>query len=88
VGELGIGRAADDGDVALFELMEFFLEAVELGRADEGEVLRLEEKNDVFFPDELLEREVVDDGFAFDGFRAEGRGWFANENGHDVLDFC
>lgn len=71
VREFGIGGATDDSDVTLFELGEFFLEAVEFGRADEGEVLRIEEENDVFFADVLVEGEVLDDGFAFDGFCGE-----------------
>ncbi len=82
VGEFRVGGAADDGDIAFFEFGKFFLEAMKFGRADEGEILRIEEEHDVFFPDELIERKVIDDGFAFDGFCAEGGGWFANENGH------
>lgn len=79
VGEFGIGGATYDGDVTLFELFEFLLEAVEFGRADEGEVLGVEEENDVFFADELVEGEVLDDGFAFDGFCGKGWGWFTYE---------
>ena len=78
VGEFGIRGAADDGDVAALELGELFLEAVEFGGADEGEILRVEEENDVFFPEILVEGEIFDDGFAFDGFCGEFRGWFTD----------
>lgn len=77
VGKFGVGGASDDGDVALFKLAEFFLEAVKLCRADEGEVLRVEEEYDVFFPNELIEGEIFDDGFAFDGFCGKSWCWFA-----------
>lgn len=82
VGEFGVGGAADDGDVAGFELGEFLLEAVEFGGADEGEVLGVEEEDDVFFAEELVEGEVIDDEFALDGFGGEGRGFFSNEDRH------
>lgn len=57
VREFGVGGATHDGHITGFELSHFLLEAVEFGRADEGEVLRVEEENDVFFADELIERE-------------------------------
>ena len=53
--ELGIGGAADDGDVATFKFGDLFLKAVKLGRAYEGEVLGVEEEDDVLLSDELIE---------------------------------
>lgn len=74
VGKLGIGRAADDGNVAFFKLSDFLLEAVQFCGADEGEILRVEKEDNVFLTDVLLEAEVFDDGFSFDGFGAKERG--------------
>lgn len=82
VAEFGVGGAADDGDVAFFEFREFFLEADEFGGADEGEVFGVEEEHDVFFAFELLEGEVFEDGFAFNGFGGEGGCLFSYEYGH------
>ena len=47
---------------------------MEFGGADEGEVLGVEEEDDVFLVDELLEAEVLDDVFSLYGFSGEGRG--------------
>lgn len=55
---------------------------MKLGWADEGEILRVEEQDDVFFADELLEAKVFDDVFSLNGFGAKERGWFSYEYGH------
>lgn len=71
MGEFGIGGAANDSDVAAFKLGNFFLEAVKFGGAYEGEVLGVEEEDDVFFSNVLFEAEVLDDVFALHGFGDE-----------------
>lgn len=85
VGEFRIRGATYDSYVTGFELAEFLLEAVEFGRAYEGEVLRVEEEYDVFFADVLFEGESFDDGFTFYGFGGECRGWFTYEYWHDDM---
>jgi len=79
VSKLGIGGAADDGDVAFLEFFDFLLEAVKLGWAYEGEVLRIEEEDDVFFADVLFKAEAFEHGFSLNGFGAKERGWFSYE---------
>ncbi|MCY1465331.1 hypothetical protein D9M71_834620 [compost metagenome] len=41
--ELVVGRTAEDHGVAVFEVLAQLGEGLDLGRADEGEVLRVEE---------------------------------------------
>jgi len=83
VREFGVRGAADDGNIAGFELGDLFLESVELGGTDEGKVLGVEEEDDVFLTDELIEREGLEDVFTLDGFRRKGGGFFSNQNRHD-----
>ena len=79
VREFGVGGAANDLYVTAFEFSDFLLEAVQFGRADKGEVLGVEEEDDVFFIDVLLEAEVLNDVFSLHGFGCEGRGGFSDE---------
>jgi len=71
--EFGICRTPHDLNIALFELLNFFLEAVKLSRADECEVLRVKEENDIFIAEILVEAEVFDDVFSLNSFGVEGR---------------
>ena len=52
---LGIGRGGDDLHSAHFEFGEFFLKGEELRGADEGEVHRIKEEQNVFFSQELIQ---------------------------------
>jgi hypothetical protein len=70
------------GYVAFLEFFDFLLETVKFGGADEGEVLRVEEEDDVFFSDILFEAKAFEHGFSFNGFGAKERGWFSYEYGH------
>lgn len=78
VGKLGIGRAPHDCDVAFFELSELFLEAEELGRTNEGEILGIEEEDDIFLAEKLVERKLINNVFTLDGFGLEGGGFLTS----------
>lgn len=71
VRKFGVRGAADDGHIALLELSQLFLKAVQFSRADEGEIFRVKEKEDVFLPLELFEGEILDDGLSLDGLGVE-----------------
>ena len=55
VRKFGIHRTADYGYIALFEFGQLFLEGMQLGRADECEVERIEEQHDVLVAYVLVE---------------------------------
>jgi hypothetical protein len=69
VGVLGIDRAADDLAVQLRELFVSVAEGCDFSRADESEIQRVKEQDDVFLAFVLVQRDglklLVDDGFAF-----------------------
>ena len=60
-----------------FELSEVVLESVKLSWADKSEILRVEEKNDVFGAFELVEREIFDDLAVDYGAGIKRRGKFS-----------
>ena len=61
VAELGVYGDTDHLDAAARELVETVVESDDLGRTDEGEVQRVEEKNRTVLAEVLVEVEVVDD---------------------------
>ena len=75
---LGIGRGGDDLHSARFEFGEFFLKGEELRGADEGEVHRVKEEQDVFFAQELFQGISVYDFMAvYYGRLFESGGFFS-----------
>ena len=62
------------------EFGERVLESVQLGGADKGEVLGVEEKDDVFFSSILIERGVFYNLAIDDGISAEAGSGFSDEN--------
>ena len=74
-----IGRATHDDRIALLKLGQLVLKGDELRRAQGGEVLRVEEQDNVLLADVVREREVGDDFPVDDGFRGEGGGRAGDE---------
>jgi hypothetical protein len=58
MGEFAVDGTAYHYGVALFELLELFLESQDLGGAYEGEIEGVKEKDDMLFPDVLCEGEL------------------------------
>lgn len=79
VGEFAVCGAADDGHVTLFEFAQGFLEADQLGRAHEGEILRVEEQDHVLFALKLVKAEIRYDGTVYYCVSAEMRCRFSYE---------
>ena len=77
VRHLGVSGDADHSHIAVFELGEVVLESVKLSWADKSEILRVEEKNDVFGAFELVEREIFDDLAVDYGAGVKRRGRFS-----------
>jgi len=89
VGEVRIDRHADHFHVAGLEVRDAVIESDQLGRADEGEVQRVEEHQGVLALGGGAEAVVLDDGtIGEDGGNGEIRGGLANENGHGALLFA
>ena len=84
VGELRVDRDADDFDAALLELVQAVIEGDQFRRADEGEVQRVEENDDILAGGFLGERVGADLVVAQDGLSGEVGGLLADENGHGV----
>ena len=84
VGEFAVRGAADDGYVTLVEFAERLLEPDQFRGAHECEVLRIEEKDHIFFTLELVKAEVRDDGTVDDCVCTEMRCWFSDEE-HDMF---
>ena len=79
--EFAIDAAADNLDVALVKLLEPLLERVELGRADEREVQRVEKKDDVFVPP-VARQNGLGELPEVDGLGFEIGCGFSNKNAH------
>ena len=75
--ELTICGAAYYGGVALLELRQGILEADELCRAYECEVLRVEEQNHILIASVLLKAEVALDDSIYHGVGRELRCFFS-----------
>lgn len=69
----------DDGYVTLFEFAQGFLEADQLRRAHEGEILRVEEQDHVLFALKLVKAEIRYDGTVYYCVSAEMRCRFSYE---------
>jgi len=80
VGEFGVGRTPHDRRVAGLEFREMILEGVQLGGADEREILGIEEEHDILLALVLIERELVDDLAVDHGVGLEMRSGFSYEN--------
>jgi hypothetical protein len=87
VGELGVDRDADDFDAALLEFVQAVIEGDQLGRADEGEVERVEKQNNILAL-EIGQLQRLDFIVAINGGCGEIGGLLANENGHVSFFFC
>ena len=77
VRHLGISGDADHSHTVAFELGEVVLESVKLSWADKSEILRVEEKNDLFGAFEQVEREIFDDLAVDFGACVKRRGRFS-----------
>ena len=83
---LGVCRNAHNSGVTLFKLSELLLKCVEFRRTDEGEILWIEEENNVFFSNKLIEGVVGDKLTAVDNGRSgEIRSGFSYEYGHNMV---
>ncbi|MNQ94860.1 hypothetical protein D3C85_1103980 [compost metagenome] len=85
MGEVRIDRNADHFHVARLEVRNTVVQSDQLGRADEGEVQRVEEHQAVLAFDGRGQVEVFNDlAIAEDGRDGEVRGLLANEYAHCV----
>jgi hypothetical protein len=83
---LGVSRNAYNGGVTLLKLSKLLLKCVEFCRTDKGEILGIEEENNVFFSNELIEGVVGDKLTAVDNGRSgEIRSGFSYEYRHNVM---
>ncbi|MOA10613.1 hypothetical protein D3C78_1305100 [compost metagenome] len=85
VGEVRVDRHRDHFNVTVAELSHAVIQSDQLGRADEGEVQRVEEHQAVLAFDGRGQVEAVDDfAIAQYGWNSEVRGSFANEYAHSI----
>ncbi|MNP20656.1 hypothetical protein D3C76_1132370 [compost metagenome] len=86
VGEVGVDGDADHFHVARLELGDLVIQRDQLGRADEGEVQRVEEHQAVFALDGFGQVEAIDDlAIAENGGNGEVGGLLAYEYAHSSL---
>ena len=79
-----IRGAADQLDIPLLEIVQPFLECMELGRADKSEILRIEEEHHILLAMKLIEREAFHGKPADNGASIEVWCRFSYENGHGM----
>ena len=83
---MGVHRNADDLDLPGLKVVQPVIEGDQLGRANEGEIQRIEEQHSVLALGGTREVEVVDEGTVpKNGSSRKVRGLAANQYGHCYL---